>query len=313
MKEIKIEVPVLVIGFNRPEVIRQSFEFVRQAQPAKLYVAIDGPRADKEGEADLVEDVKAIVQKIDWECETHYRFHTENKGAEITVSSAIAWVLKQEEYVIVLEDDIIAPLSFFNFMQAMLIKYKDEPNICMVSGCNGTPLSTPNNIDYFFAKYGHSWGWGTWRRVWQNFDLNVEIKKEHLKLKFLKTITNTTKEARYYKKLFSRMRKRGIGNNTWDFMFLYINRVANKLAILPRVHLTSNIGIYGLHAKGATAVHNMSYDETFSVQKHPSTIEYWKEYDMHHFNTYIYHSTPLYKRLWNKGIRIINSLCNKHV
>lgn len=207
MKEIKIDVPVLVIGFNRPEVICQSFEFIRQAQPAKLYVAIDGPRADKEGEADLVEEVKAIVQQVDWECETHYRFHTENKGAEITVSSAIAWVLKQEEYVIILEDDIIAPMAFLRFAQEMLIRYKDEPRIAIVSGCNFTPLSTPNDKDYFFAKYGHSSGWATWRRVWKDFDLYREIKKEHLKLKFLKTITNSTKEAKHYQKLFTRMRK----------------------------------------------------------------------------------------------------------
>lgn len=311
MKEIKIEVPVLVIGFNRPEVIRQSFEFVRQAQPAKLYVAIDGPRADKEGEADLVEDVKAIVQKIDWECETHYRFSSENKGAEITVSSAIAWVLEQEEYVIVLEDDIIAPMAFLRFAQEMLIRYKNVPEIVTVSGCNFTPLSTPNNEDYFFAKYGHSSGWATWRRVWKDFDLNIEIKKEHLKLDFLKTITNTTKEAKYYQKIFTRMRKRGIGNNTWDFIGLYMFRVMNKFSIIPRVNLTSNIGTYGLHASGETEHHFRPYDADFVAHQHPATIECWTEYDKHHFTTYIYRfTTPLYKRVRNKIKRIIARVKN---
>ncbi len=305
MKEIKIEVPVLVIGFNRPEVIRQSFEFVRQAQPAKLYVAIDGPRADKEGEADLVAEVKAIVQKIDWECETHYRFSSENKGAEVTVSSAIAWVLEQEEYVIVLEDDIIAPMAFLRFAQEMLIRYKNVPEIVTVSGCNFTPLSTPNNDDYFFAKYGHSWGWATWRRVWKDFDLYREIKKEHLKLKYLKTITNSKKEAKYYQKLFTRMRKRGIGNITWDYMALYTFRIMNKMSIVPRVNLTSNIGIFGLHASGETEHHFRPYDANFVVKKHPEKIECWTEYDIHHFNAYIYKSNDLFRRIIRKIKKII--------
>jgi len=310
MENFKINVPVLLIGFNRPEVIRQSFEFVRQAQPAKLYVAIDGPRDNKEGEADLVEEVKSIVQKVDWECETHYRFHIMNKGAEITVSSAIAWVLEQEEFVIVLEDDIIAPMAFLRFAQEMLIRYKEVPEIVVVSGCNFTPLPTPNGVDYFFAKYGHSWGWATWRRAWKDFDLNREIKKEHLKLSFLKSIANSTKEAKYYRKLFKRMRKRGIGKNTWDYMAVYTFRIMNKLSIVPRVNLTSNIGIYGLHASGETEHHFRPYDANFVVKNHPEKVECWKEYDMHHFANYIYHPTPFYKRVRNKIKRIITSVKN---
>ena len=309
MEDIKIDVPVLVIGFNRPEVIRQSFEFVRKAQPAKLYVAIDGPRADKEGEADLVDEVKTIVQQVDWECETHYNFNTENKGAEITVSSAIAWVLEQEEFVIVLEDDIIAPMAFLRFAQEMLIRYKDEPTIAIVSGCNFTPLPTPNGEDYFFAKYGHSWGWATWQRVWKDFDLNIEIKNEHLKLEFLKTITNSTKEAKYYRKLFKRLRKNGIGNNTWDYMFLYTNFAKNMCAIVPKVNLTSNIGTFGLHAKGITEHHFRAYDAEFVVKKHPEKVECWMEYDRHHFITYIYQPKPLFKRILRKLKRIILRFC----
>lgn len=305
MENIKIEVPVLVIGFNRPDVIRQTFDLVCQAQPLKLYVAIDGPRADKEGEANLVEEVKAIVQQVDWECETYYRFHTENKGAEITVSSAIAWVLEKEEYVIVLEDDIIAPVAFLRFAQEMLIRYKDDPRIAIVSGCNFTPIPTPNDEDYFFAKYGHSWGWATWQRVWEDFDLNREIKKEHLKLSFLKSITNLTKEAKYYRKLFKRMRKRGIGNNTWDYMALYTFRTMNKLSIVPRVNLTSNIGVCGLHASGETEHHFRPYDANFVVKKHPEKIECWTEYDKYHFKTYIYHPKSLFKRIYHKLKRII--------
>jgi len=308
VKKIKIHVPVLVIGFNRPDVIRRTFDLVCQAQPLKLYVAIDGPRVDKEGEANLVEEVKAIVQKVDWECETYYKFHAENKGAEVTVSSAIAWVLEKEEYVIVLEDDIIAPMAFLRFAQEMLIRYKDEPRIAIVSGCNFTPIPTPNDEDYFFAKYGHSWGWATWRRVWKDFNLHTEIKEEHLKLEFLKTITNSTKEAKYYRKLFKRLRNNGISNNTWDFIFLYSNRVKNMCAIVPKVNLTSNIGTFGLHAKGVTEHHFRKYDESFVVEKHPDSIKCFKKYDEYHFKYYI--DNPMRKKIINT-LKLIFKIKNK--
>src|ERR1035437_5363323 len=107
-----LEVPVLLILFNRPGTTQQVFDKIRAARPKKLYVSADGPRQNKNGEEELCNEVKRLVQIIDWPCECSYLFNDRNLGAEVTVSSAISWVLKNEEFVIVLEDDIIAPESF---------------------------------------------------------------------------------------------------------------------------------------------------------------------------------------------------------
>ena len=61
----KIEVPILLIGFNRPEIILQSFEYIRKARPEKLYVAIDGPRNGVDEDVELIKKVRSIVQNID--------------------------------------------------------------------------------------------------------------------------------------------------------------------------------------------------------------------------------------------------------
>ncbi|MDZ7721972.1 MAG: hypothetical protein U5R06_03870 [candidate division KSB1 bacterium] len=82
-----IHAPILIIAFNRPDVTVKTFEYIRQAEPEKLYVAIDGPRPDKPGEDKLVNEVKAILQNVDWLCETHYKYNETNKGAEVTVLS----------------------------------------------------------------------------------------------------------------------------------------------------------------------------------------------------------------------------------
>ncbi len=280
--------PVLLIGFNRPEIIKQSFARIREVKPSKLYIAIDGPRSEVENEKDLVEQVKKEVSLVDWDCEVHYKYNETNKGAEVTVSSAISWVLKEEEFVIIIEDDVIASKAFFQFAEEMLVKYKDVPRVSSITASNFTPIPFPDNTDYCFAKYGHSGGgWATWKRQWNNFDLNIEIKKEHLQKRFLSTICNSEKEAKYYQNLFKIMRKKGIGNNTWDVIGLYNSRVNDKLSIIPRVNLSSNIGIYGYHASGKTAFHYMEYDDNFIVNKHPKEVKCFTEYDKHHFEEYI--------------------------
>jgi len=285
--ENSITAPVLLIAFNRPDTTIEVFKKIREAKPSKLYIAVDGYRSFKKGEQQLVEQVISIVQEVDWQCEKHFRFNEVNLGAEINVSTAISWVLEKEEYVIILEDDIVAPISFFKFTQEMLIKYKNENKIWAISGVNFTPLPNKNGEDYFFSKYGHTWGWATWRRVWSKFNLNTEIEEKHLTKKFLRSITNTKKELYYFKRKFERIRKNGKGNSTWDNIASYIHRTNNWLYIVPRVNLISNIGIQGLHAKRKTKYHYTEYDENFVVKKHPNDIVCNIDYDKYHFQKYI--------------------------
>lgn len=286
MNKYRCNIPVLMIGFNRPDNIVKVFEKVRDVQPYKLYIAIDGAREGKEGEAELVEATKKAVEKIDWDCEVHRRYNEKNLGAEVTISSALRWVCEKEEYFIMLEDDIVAPASFFKFQEEMLIKYKDCPNIKLVSGNNFTPLPTPNGEDYFFSEYGHTWGWGSWKRVWHDFDLNIEIPKEHCTLKFCRTLTNTEEQAKRLKSHYTRLRKMGVGNCTWDYISSYKCKVKRMLSVVPRVNLATNIGIYGLHATGETKYHNLISDAEFVVKNHPKEVTCWKEYDIYHSNNH---------------------------
>jgi len=301
-----ITVPVLLIGFNRPDVIKQSLDYVRKAKPQKLYVAIDGPRINKKGEDLLVAEVRKIVKNIDWECETHYKFSDVNQGAEITVSSAVSWVLENEEYVIVLEDDIIAPLSFLNFAQEMLIKYANNESIYMISSCQPTPINMPNNEDYLFGIYGHIWGWATWKRAWKHFNLNVNDFDNFIRSGEIGNLVHCKAEKKRWLSTINRMRKNGKGNNTWDICWSYIRFKEKGLSIIPRVHLSSNIGVTGLHTKGQTKVHNRPFDKDFVAAIHPNEIKQNIEYDIYHFKNHIDRRPNLMKRAFGKILRILN-------
>lgn len=301
-----ISVPVLLIGFNRPDVIKQSLEYIRKAKPQKLYVAIDGARINKPNEQQLVEEVKQIVKNVDWDCETHYKFNGENLGAEVTVSSAVSWVLEKEDYVIVLEDDIIAPISFFNFAQDMLQKYANQRNVYMISGGQFTPIEMPNNEDYLFSDYGHTGcGWATWKRAWSNFDLDINDFDKFLKSNDIDQLVHSKKEKKYWVSIIKQMNRKGRGKNTWDICWSYIRFKNQGLSIVPRINLTSNIGIYGLHANGQTSGHFRTFDEHFITSVHPKEVERNIEYDKNHFKNHINTRPTLFQRAISKIFRML--------
>lgn len=113
----RLNAAVLFLVFNRPDKTKQVFEAIRQAKPPRLYIAADGPREEKEGEADLVEEVRSfIMNNIDWPCEVKTLFRENNLGCKYAVSGAITWFFEQEEEGIILEDDCLPSHSFLDIV-----------------------------------------------------------------------------------------------------------------------------------------------------------------------------------------------------
>jgi hypothetical protein len=67
MKPALVDVPVLILFFNRPQQLSQVFEQVKKARPSRLFLYQDGAR----NEHDLpgIKACREIVSQIDWECE----------------------------------------------------------------------------------------------------------------------------------------------------------------------------------------------------------------------------------------------------
>ena len=295
----KVDIPVLLIGFNRPDLIEQNLNNLRQQNVQNLYITIDGPRPERDDDIRNVGEVRKLVEDIDFCPNVHLKIRERNVGCEINVSEGIAWTLENEDYVIVMEDDVMAHESFFRFMQDMLIRYKDNEKIAMVSGCNYTPMLFPNNEDYCFCQSGHTWGWGTWKRVWKGFSLFEQVDENYLTYDFLDSVSVNHATARRRKYIFKRIQRNGIGNSTWDVMFSYFRTTRQLLSIVPRSHLTSNVGLFGLHYQGADKGLMMTIDDDFIAQKHPSEVKWNKEYDLFHYENYIKES------LLRKAIRYI--------
>ena len=116
-----MKTPVLFLFFNRPDTTTRVFSVIREAKPARLFLAADGARYEKEGERDLCRETRSTVEEmIDWPCEVHRLYREENLGCRVAVSSAIDWFFEHVEDGIILEDDTLPSSSFFRFAETML-------------------------------------------------------------------------------------------------------------------------------------------------------------------------------------------------
>ena len=289
-----MKTPVLLVGFNRPQIISQSFKCVAEQKPEKIFIAIDGPRTGISSDVNLVNQVKTIVTNISWPCQVKYLFNDQNMGAELTISNAVSWVLKEEDAVIIVEDDIIASTSFFQFSEEMLEKYKDNEKIYMISGGQFTPMQLPNDEDYLFAIHGHTGtGWATWRRAWYHFSLYVDVEALNIKRRELRAMSSNKAQEFYLENMIIHMKERGVGNSSWDCCWLFIRYYNHGLTIVPKVNLTTNIGTFGLHANGRTIHHYRPYDKEFTASIHPDDVAQNKKYDAFHSRIHLFRNNVL--------------------
>lgn len=253
-------VPILFLIFNRPDTTKQVFERIRQIKPALLYVAADGPRSNRSGEIELCKETREIVTYIDWPCEIKTLYRDQNLGCKIAVSSAISWFFEHEEYGVILEDDCLPDLSFFSFCEELLIKYKDDDRIGHIGGNNFFHGIVNDHLSYDFCSFSHIWGWASWRRVWQNYDVNFSYWEEALKDKYkMNSLFNNVWEKIYFSSFISDTLKGDRGINTWDVQYLFMLRVQNQLSIYPKVNLVTNIGLNDPNATHTTKKSRKSY------------------------------------------------------
>jgi hypothetical protein len=233
---------VLFLIFNRPEPTRQVFEAIRAYEPARLYVAADGPRSEKPGEWSLCVETRSVLSKIDWDCKVYPLLRDENLGCGAAVSEAITWFFGQEEEGIILEDDCLPDPSFFSFCEEMLDRYRDEPRVGSVSGNNFLPRSLRMGAPYGFSKYVQIWGWATWRRFWENYDFNLVGRPSEWE-EIIGRANPITNQANYWWQIFNALQAGLI--DTWDFQVMFSSWRHEYVHIFPSRNLVTNLGYGG--------------------------------------------------------------------
>jgi len=234
------QTPVLFLIFNRPDTTARVFETIRKIKPSRLYVAADGARPNRDGEAALCEATRKITENIDWPCEVHRKYSDLNLGCRLGVSSAISWFFDNVEEGIILEDDCLPNLSFFAFCEELLVKYRNTDKVKMISGDNFQFGKKYNDASYYFSNFPHIWGWATWRRAWREYDVDMKTYPGFKKENRIARILKDKRVQKYWMNLFDKLYSNKV--DTWDGQWVYSIYSHNGISVLPNVNLVSNIG-----------------------------------------------------------------------
>ena len=271
------KIPVLVLAFNRADHVAEAMKAIREYKPDRLYLECDGPRAHKEGEREAVEETRqTMLDAVDWSCEVKTLFREENLGCAKAVYGAITWFFEQEEYGVIIEDDIVMSQDFFRLCEDLLPRYKDEERVMEIVSQNHSHRTDISDT-YVYSWREHCWGWASWRRAWAKMDFSMSA---------VPGLTNRFMFKKlgwfegWMKKRYFESGYRNIENfKSWAFRWSLSILVNEGLVIIPGVNLSKNIGTDGgvhyeagdvdpyAHLQIGKMVWPLQYNDTFTIDK----------------------------------------------
>lgn len=270
---VVLDTPVVLMVFNRPAETAKVFQQIAKAKPRTLFVVADGPRPNRPDDIEKCAAVRQIVKQVDWDCDLRTNFADTNIGMRKRVPSGLNWVFEQVEEAIILEDDCVPHPTFFKFCAAILEKYRDDHRIMSVTGTyEYTPVR--QRYSYHFSKYTNIWGWASWRRAWQFYDVDMTLWPLVRDEKWLYDLLGDNEIVlNYWHRIFQKTFDRII--DTWDYQWLFALLVQGGLTVVPNVNLISNIGFSeeASHTKRADHRANRpTFEITFPLVDPPHRI-----------------------------------------
>ena len=243
-------VPVLLLGFNRPDKMRRVIEPLRCVRPNRVFIGIDGPRADREDEPAKCLAAQLIAEAaIDWPCQVMRLYRDHNLGCRAAVSGAISWAFEHVDELLILEDDCIVDPSFIAFSRVLLDRHRHDHSIFNIAAVNFQQGRRRGDGDYYASKYAHCWGWATWKRAWIHYEDNMDKLRPFIESKAFDMCHESATERAYWRKVFAMCEEGRV--DSWAYRWLFACWQHRALTLLPNANLVINIGFdaYATHTR----------------------------------------------------------------
>lgn len=271
MKPYLVDVPVMIYVFVRPDNLEKVFSVVTKARPSTLFLVSDGPREFEDTDKERIMASRKIVENVDWECKVYRLYSNVNQGMYVTGKNAREFIFKKVDRCIILQDDEVPSLSFFQFCSELLEKYKDDLRINRICGMNHLGNYKEVSSDYFFSNQGSIWGSAIWKRTYENFDYDFKYGEDQYIMNRLKE--NAIKEKKMWKKYNGYANGELVGGHIAgpEFFYCAAMDLYNQINLVATRNMISNIGI----GEGSSHSSNFMY----LLPKGISRVFYMKTYE----------------------------------
>jgi len=299
------EAPVLLITFNRPKYLKEVLSALKKAKVSELFVFRDGPRPMNEDDRISGAKIEELVNGIDWPCNVRTNFMNNNLGCGWGPFCAISWAFQYTDRLIILEDDCVPTPAFFKFCNELLQEYKDNDMVRHISGYSQFPDDEVfKQYDYLFTQYAPTWGWATWKRVWDNCDMHERLIAPFFSNGGFKGQFSSKEEDRFFNNHYWQRQSPLLeATHSWDYQYAAHSKMNGALSIVPAKNLINYIGVEGTHGSDES-YYQLKASDDFVVTRIPEEIKLVPEYEMRYFRKYC--SMPFLRKIKMALIRFKN-------
>ncbi|BBK36022.1 hemolytic protein HlpA [Allostella sp. ATCC 35155] len=231
---------------ERAAATRAVFAAIRAAQPSCLFLIADGPTG-RPGSEERAAAARAEVAIVDWPCRVERLYAETNLGCRMRQFTGIEAVFSAVDAAIFLEDDCLPQPGAIRWMSRMLVRWRDEARIMMVTAANPLEEWRADDRTWHLARYGTAWGWGTWRRDWAGFTaVAPDPADAAMRTQLAAILPEPSQRTRHLAGLAA------VADGSWDALdVLWEHRrlLRDGLAIVPARNMIDNLGL------GAGATH----------------------------------------------------------
>ena len=233
--------PIIIFVYNRLHHLNTLFNSLQKNnlfKKSKVIVFSDG--AKNEIDKDKIDKVRELLKKRLIPQNSEIIENNVNLGLSRNVIGGLNKIFQIYDRAIILEDDLELSPFFLNYMNDALNLYATSENVASISGYMYPiePKKFSNN--YFFLKLIESWGWGTWKRAWKNFEKDSLILKKKIDEKKLVNEFNFESGISYYKMLTDNIN--GL-NDSWAVRWYASTFLKNMNTLFPSKSFVKNIGV----------------------------------------------------------------------
>jgi hypothetical protein len=251
-----IQTPVILMIFKRPDLTARVLNAIAEVKPRTLLVVADGPRVERPGEREACEAARAVIDRVDWDCDVIRNYSDVNLGCGRRPGTGITWAFTLVEEAIVLEDDTVPVPSFFRYCEELLARYRDDERVMHVAGMCMRRVPVAIDESYYFSQFNIAAGaWATWRRAWRYFDAAVESWPALRATSWLADQLQERGGSDHWAPVFDRAYIRKGDVSYWDHQWTFACWANSGLSVVPRMNLASNLG------GGADATHMHAEDD----------------------------------------------------
>jgi len=281
------EVPLIFLVYNRPDLTKITFNFIKSVKPRVLFLISDGPKNKQDHER--IKKVRSIISQINWKCKVYKRFRKRNIGNKKSCEDGIRWLFSKYNTMIYIEDDTLPSKDFIKFAEQNLIKYKNNEEVSIISAQNEFKFSKylkDYKASYVFSPLMRLPPFATWKRVWSLYEPNIRVMwyKNIFSFQIIRKFNNFLYYV-YFALTFNWAAIKAV--DTWDFAFhcsLVCKLKNHPLAIIPSNNLSKNIGMnhsLSSHSVSKNVEYFNSKQKIGSLKKitHPKEIRFYKKFD----------------------------------